>query len=254
VKVGLIPYLNLYPLYFYLKDRGFQFIRGVPTELNNLIRKGLIDISPSSSVEYLRRPEHYRLIPGHSISSSGEVRSIILFSRLPLEELKDKKILSTYHSGTSVLLLEIILKRFYNMDFALEVTDIPLEKALEIADAYLLIGDDALRGLKYSSGYYCYDLGLLWQNHTGLPFVYALWITKKELDEREFLKFTEELDRAKDYALQNLKELALTLKGQSFLDTEEIVEYWKGLSYDFTPEHEKGLELFKKYLVEMGLL
>ncbi len=254
MKIGLIPYLNLYPLYFYLKKKGFQFIEGVPTELNQMIRKGQIDVSPSSSVEYLRHPELYSLIPGHSISSRGEVKSIILFSRLPLEKLKGKRILSTYQSGTSVLLLEVLLKRFYNMEFTLESSNGSLEEGLKRAEAYLLIGDDALKWLKYNSGLYCYDLGLLWQKQTGLPFVYALWIARKEIKKEEMACFTRELDRAKQYALQNLKELALGLKGESFLNTDEIVQYWKGLSYDFTPEHEKGLELFRSYLLEMGLL
>ncbi len=254
MKIGLIPYLNLYPIYFYLKKRGFQFIEGVPTELNHLIREGLIDISPSSSIEYLRHPELYRLIPGHSISSSGEVKSILLFSHIPIEELQSRRILSTYQSGTSVLLLEVVLRRFFNLDFSLEITDIPLEDGLKEADAYLLIGDDALREAKNNRGLHCYDLGLLWQKYTNLPFVYALWITRREIGEDEVRDFSSELDRAKEFAMDNLREIAMTLKGSSFLDTEELIDYWRGLSYEFTSKHKAGLELFKRYLIEMGLL
>ncbi|RMG72829.1 MAG: futalosine synthase [Nitrospirae bacterium] len=254
LRIGLIPYLNLYPLYFFLRVMPYQFIEGVPTEVNRLIREGMIDISPSSSVEFLRHGSLYRLIEGHSISSIGEVKSIVLFSHYRIEQLGGKNILSTYQSGTSVLLLEVILRRFYGLDYTLKISDKPLREGMKEADAYLLIGDDALKGSIEADSFYRYDLGKLWHEKTGLPFVYALWIARKDVDEEALKGFIYDLDRARDFSVQNFPIVALSLRGESFMSEEEIVSYWRGLSYELTDEHRRGLELFKGYLEELGLL
>ncbi len=263
----------------------YEFIEGVPSTLNRLLRSGDIDISPSSSIEYFRYQNRYTLIEGHSITSKGPVGSILLLSRRPIEELKGKTVLVPSQSATSVALLGIILRKFYKIECSLKPTDELLDSVINKVEAYLAIGDDALKAAKTVSSYqlgdtpsltlpprgggqgwggvYIYDLGDLWYKNTSLPFVFALWIARKDCFTEKaeiFNSFIRDLHKVKELALQNLYKIAqalrpLLLSHHSLnLTEEEIISYWKGISFDFTEEHERGLELFRKYSEELGLL
>jgi chorismate dehydratase len=288
LKVGKIPYANLSPIFYALQMEcdcsRYEFIEGVPSTVNRLLRSGGIDISPSSSIEYLRYKNQYNLIEGHSISSKGPAGSIFLLTRRPIEQLEGKAILVSSQSDTSVALLDIMLRKFYEIVCSLERTDGSADSMIEKADAFLVIGDEALKAAKkvtsnklqvtstakYSSPvtrhpslFYIYDLGELWYKNTGLPFVFALWIARKDCyaEKAELLHdFVHDLQKAKISALQNLDRIARELRPSLLkryslnITEEELVSYWNGISYDLTEEHKKGLELFRKYSEELGLL
>ncbi len=260
LKIGKIPFTNLFPYYHYLErycGGDYQFIEDVPSRINTLIREGEIDISPSSSIEFLRDPDRYELIPGHSVSSFGAVRSILLFSKQDIETLDGMAVLCTYKSETSVALLRIILTVFYSLDCELKGSELSLEEALRDYPAYLLIGDDALRESSRHSGLKMYDLGEIWYRETGLPFVFALWIARKDLGRtsaRELESFIQDLYEARRWAFNNLGHLAELCPLREELSNERLIEYWQGLSYDFDEEHKKGLALFRQYLVELKII
>ncbi len=284
LKVGKIPYANLFPIFYMLQREcncsGYEFIEGVPSTLNRLLRSGGIDISPSSSIEYLRCESQYTLLEGHSISSKGPIGSILLFSKKPIEELGGKTVHVSSQSEASVALLGIILRKFYKIECPLRPTDGLVDSVIDKADAYLLIGDDALKAAKIVTsstsltllprgggqgwgGIRIYDLGDLWYKNTSLPFVFALWIARKDCfsEKAELLKtFIHDLHRAKDLALQNLDKIARELKPLLLsqhavnITEEDLISFWKGISYDLTEEHKRGLELFRKYSEELGLL
>ena len=117
LRIGKIPYANLFPIFYILEREcdcsGYEFIAGVPSALNKMLRTGEVDVSPSSSIEYLRYSNQYEIIDNHSISSIGPVGSIILLSRKPIEELNGLPVLTSSQSETSVGLLRIIFERFY---------------------------------------------------------------------------------------------------------------------------------------------
>ena len=254
LKIGKIPYSNLFPIYYYLENEcrcpEFLFIEGVPSQLNRMLRDGEIDVSPSSSIEYLRHKDMYSIIPWTSISAAGAVGSIFLFSDSPIESLDNKKIAVSSHSETSVVLLQIIMKEFLSLDCSYETVDIgSVNENLKDHSATLLIGDEAMKEAKTFEGN-IYDLGGLWHKHTGLPFVFALWITRKDslAEKKELIKkLSEDLIRAKDFSSRNLHLLAEKAPQKEWLTEEELVSYWNGISYDFTDEHLEGLMLFEKY-------
>jgi chorismate dehydratase len=235
----------------------YEFIEGAPSDLNKKIRQGQIDISPSSSIEYLRYPDKYRLIENHSISSKGLIGSILLFSRRPIETLSGLTVLTSSQSETSVALLHIILKKFYQINCDLKSTSEPIEQAIKTHSAYLLIGDEALsEALKWPE-LFIYDIGDLWDKHTGLPFTFALWIASEEsLAEKPGLikNFTNDLNKAKISAFKNLGAIATESQLRNLLSEEELVKYWRGISYDFGNEERKGFDLFRKYSEELGLI
>ena len=163
VRVGRIPYANLFPIFSMLDEAPgsprYEFVYGVPSLVNRLLREGEVDVSPSSSIEYLRREDAYVLMEGHSISSFGPIGSILLFSKRPIETLDGLTVLTTSQSETSVALLAVTLKKFYDCDCSLRLTDAALPEAIQSSPACLLIGDDALREALKWPRLHIYDLG-----------------------------------------------------------------------------------------------
>ena len=273
LKIGKIPYANLFPVYHYLekgnKHSIYRFINGVPSSLNKMLRDGKLDVSPSSSIEYLRHKDKYSIIPWFSVSSDGPVGSIFLFSKLPIEALDKKTIAVSSHSETSVALLKIVLKDFLSLHCKFrKVEGGSPKKNLKSFSACLLIGDEAMREAKtirlqkiknLSSEFcflgsesvtYIYDLGELWFKHTGLPFVFALWIVRKKSlsQKRELIKeLFLDLIAANRYASKKFSLIARHAPQRKWLSAKELIDYWKGISYDFTDKHMEGLRLFEKY-------
>ena len=263
LRIGKIPYANLFPIFYMLESEcdcsGYEFVEGVPSALNYMLRVGEVDVSPSSSIEYLRYSSEYAIVENHSISSTGPVRSIILLSRKPIEELNGLPVLTSSQSETSVALLRIIFERFYKVKCDLKTADIHLDSLPSATEAYLLIGDDALKAVKgfNSQLFYIYDLGELWHKHTGLPFTFALWIYRKDCckEKAELLKrFKNDLNKSKKLAVKNFKIIAPESPLKGILTENELISYWENISYDFGDEHKKGLELFRKYSEELGLI
>lgn len=261
LRIGRIAYTNLLPIFYGLQRSrnaaAYEFIDGVPSELNLKVRTGEIDVSPSSSIEYLKNRPDYRLLEGHSISSFGPVGSVLLFSRKPLEALGGETVLTSSQSETSVALLTIILKKFYAVDVRLRTTAASTGAAMESQNAYLLIGDDAMKEALQRPRENIYDLGGLWYRHTGLPAVFALWIARRTCCEQkpELLEqLVLDLEESRDAAAGKLREIARDSWLRPIIPEEEIVAYWRGISYDFRDEHRRGLELFGHYAQELGLI
>ncbi|MCX7724861.1 MAG: menaquinone biosynthesis protein [Thermodesulfovibrio sp.] len=258
LKVGWIQYANVYPIFYVFQKEGLltqdiHLVNGVPSQLNWALRNDLIDVSPSSSVEYLLNKEKYEYIDGVSISSKEYVGSVLFFSKYELERINGSKILLTDHSATSHLLLRIILEKFLNLKPTYDISSAPQK-----GDSFLLIGDDALRYRKLNKDKKVYDLANLWYQYTGLPFVFALWIVRKEITNPEseiypkYLKFKEKLiyarQKCKDYFSEMVKNYYLT----DFMTEEEILYYWKeNMEYEFNEKHKESLQLFDKYLREI---
>ena len=262
LKVGRIPYANLYPIFYYLDNKcdnaDYRFIKGVPSKLNRMLNEGELDVSPSSSIEYLRNKDKYLVLPWFSISSSGPIKSIMLFSKYPLEELDGRTISVTSESETSTLLLQIILKEFYSVKCSLQQESRRcVRNILASSPAMLHIGDSAMieakklsLDKKQQSSTYVYDLGELWDKHTGLPFVFALWVVRKEAAKENgelIRKLSDDLIKAGKFASKSFNMIAREAPHNDSLSEKELVEYWKLITYDFSEKQMEGLKLFEKY-------
>lgn len=268
LKIGRIPYANLYPIFHYLDrecpDSDYRFISGVPSKLNKMVRSGKLDISPSSSIEYLRNKNRYVILPWLSVSSLGPIYSILLFSKVPIEELGGKTIAVSSDSETSSALLKIILREFFSLKCSFRVTKLhSVRNILADFPAVLHIGDTAMLEAKKQSAIgshrpaqHIYDLGELWDKYTGLPFVYALWVVRKDsaLQKWELiLKLSSDLGSAKEHAEKKRSLIAREAPQRKWLTEKELIDYWKIISYDFTKKHFEGLKLFEKYVEKYGL-
>ena len=264
LKLGRIDYLNCLPLYEGLRqlpeEPGFHLTGGNPAELNRKLAEGRIDISPSSSILPAVSPDkNYFILPGIAIASLTEVRSVLLVSRRPLAELAGSEITLTSHSLTSVFLLKIILARFQGIDLnELSFSGGEFFPAAG-AEAALVIGDRALE-LFYTppAGYQIYDLGRLWHRFTGLPFVYALWLGRRELLAGK----GPELNRLHQHILKVISGLPPQLPGlaerqarATVFNRNQLLAYWQqAISYQLDAEALAGLRLFYQYAFELELI
>lgn len=255
LRIGKIAYANVFPI-FYMLERvcdcsQFEIVEGVPSALNAMLRAGEIDISPSSSVEYLKFPERYTCIDGISISSRGPVGSVFLFSKKPLAQLAGARVAVTPQSATSVVLLDVLLRGegIRGVEYVSTAGD-----ALTAADAFMLIGDDALiyHLRSHQPGErFVYDLGDLWFQRYQVPFVFALWIVRKELisdpEGQALLKcFSDDLAVARQQALIRLGEIAPASPLAERLSIGELLSYWNNLDYALGDDHKNGLSLFRE--------
>jgi chorismate dehydratase len=261
LRIGQIDYANCTPLFTALVNHfdctNYQFIRGVPAKLNAMLCRGEIDLCPSSSFEYGKSSEKYYLLPGLSISSIGAVKSVLLFSRLPIGSLNNQPIGLTTESDTSVNLLKIILAKGYGYANVFQRTSLTLHEALNSFGAILLIGDAALKERIRSQGLYIYDLGEMWQELTGLPFVFALWIVTREAAEtkgEEVKSLASRLLEAKNLAYGMYEEIAAGCEGMEWIGCDMLADYWRTISYDLTPQHVAGVRRFFSMAKELGLL
>lgn len=262
LRIGRIGYANCTPIFKSLqilnKDSNYQLIEGVPSYLNQMLASDKIDVCPSSSILFSKNPEKYLILPDLSISSCGPVLSVLLFSKVPIENLNAETVLLSSQSDTSINLLKILLKQRFGFDCLYQVTDKTTLNALEDGSAVLLIGDAALRTAQSCVGdVYIYDLGELWFKWTGLPFVFALWLTTRNAVVQfgdEFKILLESLIKAKSYAVNYLKEIADVSPEAAWMGAEVVWEYWKILSYDLSGAHIEGLRLFYKLAFEQGLI
>lgn len=261
IRIGEIEYANCTPIFTALKQHfdcnGYTFVREVPSTLNAMLARGDVDLSPSSSIEYGKSFEQYCLMPDISISSIGPVKSVFLFSRVPIEDLHGKTIGLTTESDTSVNLLKIILHKRYGLANEFQRTALPLDQALADHDGLLLIGDAALRASLKENEFYIYDLGQQWFEFTGLPFVFALWIARRDAVEQkraEMLVLKENLLRAKQLAYGSYEAIAEKSRESEWMSPLALVDYWNTISYDLTEKHLTGLETFYRFAVEMGII
>jgi len=260
LRIGQIEYANCTPLFHLLRDlfpcSGYEFVTGVPAELNRMLLAGEIDVCPSSSIEYAYHPERYTILPHLSISSIGAVASVLLFSKVPVEKLDGRKIRLSSESATSVNLLKILLGQRFCCSCTYEVAQSGASVTDGDSPALLLIGDSALRTSLEKSNLFIYDLGEMWYSWTGLPFVFALWLCRNEVSEGLELKnLALQLVQAKKLVPEHLEEIAIRAKEVSWMGHGRLLEYWRNnISYQLDERAQAGLMLYYAKCFEIGLI
>lgn len=260
LRIGQIEYANCSPLFDVLCEQfqcsGYEFIKGVPAELNRMLLAGDIDVCPSSSIEYAYHPERYRILPQLSISSIGAVASVLLFSKVPVDKLDGRKIRLSSESATSVNLLKILLGLRFGCSCTYEVAKPGATVADGDSSALLLIGDSALRTSLEKSDLFVYDLGEMWYSWTGHPFVFALWLCRNEVAEGVELKsLARQLVQAKDLVPERLEQIASCAKEACWMGRDRLLAYWRdNISYQLDERAQAGLMLYYTKCFESGLI
>ncbi|MEK6744085.1 MAG: menaquinone biosynthesis protein [Nitrospirota bacterium] len=259
LRLGHIVYSNCFPIHAGILTGKvafpFAIVEGIPTELNRYLVEGKIDVSPSSSIEYAMNPGKYRILPGLSITSRNKVMSILLESKVPLEDLDGKTVALTTASATSVVLLRVILELFTGVCPDFLQYEQGSEDPYVQADAVLTIGDLAIQRAASPRFPHAYDLGEVWHRQTGLPFVFALWqVNYRRSMDQDLARLSNILKESKEYGLSRLNELAEGHAAQFGIPVETLVRYWNCFSYDLGPEEQKGLLAYYGYAMELGVI
>lgn len=261
IRIGKINYTNVWPVYHYFPHSRFgsrlEWIEQVPTGLNRAMLAGEIDMGAISSFAYGEDCDRYELYPELSVSTYGNVNSILLFHKKPLDELDGCTIHLPTTSATSVNLLKIILATFVGVTPSYVYAPPSLDTMMKHADAALLIGDDAIRASWTDHGYLVSDLGGLWQRYTGLWMTFAVWAVRKETIREE-----PELVAAIHQGFMESKAAGLSnpepIIGQAQQAVGGTADYWRAyfrnLCHDFGPDQRKGLRQYYSYAEQLGLL
>ena len=173
-RLGAVAYLNVRPLVYGL-DRHPELVTlrfDPPSVCAELLARGEIDLGTVPSITYLDRPDD-RIVPGLCIGSDGPVASVALFTRRPIRDVQ--RIALDTSSRTSAMLTRVLCARVFGIAPAFLAHPPDLPAMLAAADAALLIGDAALFADYEAHGAEKIDLGLVWTELTGLPFVWAFW-------------------------------------------------------------------------------
>lgn len=262
MKIGRIPYINCYPVYGAI-DRGIvpldaELVNGVPTDLNQRMAAGDLDISVVSAVEYARDAQRYLLLPDLAISCDGPVRSVMLFSRRPASELSARNVVVSRSSMTSVALLELLFENVWRAKPRFVAGDAEIRDVVEAdddgVDARLVIGDAALvLGSNHRERYpYVYDLGQTWKDWTGQPFVFAVWVAQRSTNVKDALVAHAGLIASRNWGLGHLAELAEQAHRSTGVKVDVCAEYLSGLDYGLSYPHLAGLTEFFRRLVQRG--
>ncbi|MGR6836022.1 menaquinone biosynthetic enzyme MqnA/MqnD family protein [Syntrophomonas erecta] len=261
-RVGHIQFINCFPLFYGLIEKKFlleiDLIKGNPTDLNRMLEANLLDLAPIPSIAYARNYRDYVIMPDISVSADGEVKSIYLFSKVPIDQLNGKKIALTNISATSQALLRIIMARYYHSVPEYFPSAPELGAMLLEADAALLIGDDALRArYKNEDRLYVYDLGQEWKDFTGLPMVFAVWAIRKEfaarcMDQVKLIKNT--FCESMIYSLDNIQDVAAKASQWEDFGPDYLVDYFTSLRFDFDKNKQEGLMEYYRQAANLGLI
>ena len=175
VRLGAVGYLNARPLVHGLDARTdlFDLRFDVPSRCATLLHEGGTDLGMIPSIEYLRGPKPYRVVPDLGIISDGEVASVAVFARVPLAQVR--RIGLDTSSRTSAGLTRVLCREAWGIDPVFERVPPRVAAAVRGYDAALLIGDPALFLDHEAAGLTKLDLGAEWTRLTGLPFVWAFW-------------------------------------------------------------------------------
>jgi chorismate dehydratase len=167
-----VNYLNVRPLVYGLEARADVRLRfDVPSTCARLLADGDIDLGMVPSITYADRPGD-RIVPGLCIGSDGPVASVALYTRVPVRAIR--RIALDTSSRTSAALVRIVCRRVFDIAPQFEPHGPEIASMLDVADAALLIGDPALF-FDAPPGFENIDLGAVWTELTGLPFVWAFW-------------------------------------------------------------------------------
>ncbi len=260
LKLGRISYLNVLPIFHPLETgqvaHPFEIVPGAPADLNRLIADGGLDLSVVSSIEYARHHDRYFILPDLSISSCGPVKSVLLLSRRPVEDLDGQPVFVTTQSHTSVVLLKILFNFFFGIDAVFVPGDCKdvLEKR-QLPAAFLAIGDEALKAGRLDGYPYCCDLGEEWHSRTGLPFVFAVWVIRRTCVARMGDHVDEALGAlaaAKRWGRSHIDDICRLAEQAGILGFEEFREYYRLLGYDLGKAEQTGLERFYGFLAQIG--
>jgi chorismate dehydratase len=258
LRISAISYLNTAPLMWDFEhgDAGsaFDISYTVPSQCAANLAAGSADIGIIPAAAYATIPG-LAILPGVAIASRRPVRSILLVSKVPLDQIRSVALDTS--SLTSVALTKVLFAKWWGKGRTFAPMAPDIQKMMEAHDAGLVIGDPALKVDR--SRYLTYDLAEEWIRLTGKPFVFAFWAIRQLAirDAPAALDLAGVFQDSRDHGLQpsNLEQIAREWAPRLGLSESEIRTYLtENIYYDLDPACLEGLQLFYRYASECGAL
>ncbi|MFF1894548.1 menaquinone biosynthetic enzyme MqnA/MqnD family protein [Streptomyces sp. NPDC058228] len=255
-RVGHIQFLNCLPLYWGLARTGtlldLELSKDTPEKLSEQLVRGDLDIGPITLVEYLRNADQLVAFPDIAVGCDGPVMSCVIVSQRPLEELDGARVALGSTSRTSVRLAQLLLAERYEVSPDYYTCPPDLGLMMQEADAAVLIGDAALRASLHDAprlGLQVHDLGQMWKEWTGLPFVFAVWAARKDYLAAH-PAMVNEVHRAflasRDLSLEEVTKVSETAARWEVFDAELLERYFTTLDFRFGAAQLEGVREFAR--------
>ena len=241
IKVGVVSYLNTRPLVFGLKrtpiSEEIDLVEDTPARLADLLMDDQIDVG-LVPVAALPKFDNYFFCSDYCIGTESEVASVCLFSEAPINEITT--VYLDYQSRSSVALLKWLMREYWDIrPEIIQSSDDSYRKKITATTAGLVIGDRAFEQRKIST--YIYDLASEWKSITGLPFVFAAWVSRRPLSQ----SFIDKFNVANAIGLSRIDEIV----DAEHFDLFDLRKYYTvHLSYKLDERKKQGMDLFLKYI------
>lgn len=244
-KISIVNYTNTLPFRYGLSHSGFENKAGLQYDIPSVCAKKLLNdevdigLIPVAVIPLLKE---FHIISKYCLGSSGKVDTVKLYSTVPLEKIE--KVYLDYQSRTSVTLVQVLAKFFWKIAPVFTQASEGFEKLVNDKTAVVVIGD---RCFDMNGNFeYEYDLAEEWKKHTGMPFVFAAWVSNKKIDEAFISEFEKVLDLGVAKTNEAVKEAIPEGK-------QELIKTYltERISYDFSDEKKKALEYFLHLLKQI---
>ena len=235
VKISVVSYLNSIPFVNGLEkaiNEQLVISKDIPSECASKLIDGRVDIG-LIPIAMINKVPNAEIISDYCIAGSGKVASVLLVSNCPIEEIET--VYQDNQSRTSVALAKILMRDYWKKVVSWKEEDSGFLQPKK-SEAIVIIGDRALKN--YHQYKYVYDLSEVWKNHTGLPFVFACWVSNKKISA-ELINF---LNSAFKNSLLQIDNYCDTIKTESDITGRDYLT--KYIQYHLTDEARKGMNLF----------
>lgn len=242
IKLSAVSYLNtkpfLYGIYQHGLEKNIQIDLDIPSVCAQKLRDGRANLGliPVAAIPQIPNAQ---IITNYCIGTEGAVKTVCIYSHVPIEEVE--ALYLDYHSRTSAALTRYLLANHWNVSPKILSAEAGFETQIKHKTAGLIIGDRTI-GLEDQYPY-VYDLGLEWKTHTGLPFVFAAWVSTTTLTDA----FLEQFNTALQTGINKRAQVAQMF--QSSHPNFSVYDYYhQYIDYDLTPAKQEALQLFLQHI------
>ncbi len=250
VRVSAVKYINTYPFILGIREGKVMSMIDLevchPSECASKLVSGATDVG-LVPVAILSQMEEYNIIGDYCIGTRGEVKTVIVAGNTPIEE--SETVYLDFRSRSSNTLFKIIAEKFWNRSYkyitAPEDFDVT---GIKDGESAVIIGD---RCFRYNKEFrYKLDLGMEWKKNTGLPFVFAAWVSAKPQAEEFIQLFNEALA----YGVANKERATELLTPDLAVSAREVEDYYRyNIDFHLDQEKKDAISLFLRYINELKI-
>lgn len=249
-RVGCVSYLNARPLVDGLQQRAsVEIIDAVPAALLEMLLSGEVDLALCPVIDFQSAPEPLEIVPSGAIGCDGPTMTVKLYSAVPIDQISS--VHADTDSHTSRVLVQIILRKL--LDRAVPVLDLERSADHPTPPSLLLIGDKVVNQAPPRDTYpYTLDLGSAWHSLTGLPFVFAVWMTRANTELGDLPRALRETMLANQSRIDEIVQAYAPERGWTF----GLADQYLGrlLHYDVQQEQLVAMQRFWEEAASLGII